>query len=187
LNLKRVGRIFIFKFFGFYIFFFDEKKKGDFIRLLRLSTKYESEKAIFELKTEGAKEGMTHVLYPNLFGNYKAQYVKGDGKLIGESEILLIGPIVKLESKLSDNRLKVKWEIRLGTGLPDGWDWIGLFQKEEDDPKKYWDYKYLNLKSNHLYFDPPKKPGEWKFLFFSKNTKYFPFGTSNSIKIEGLI
>ena len=151
-----------------------------------MPTKYESEKSIFELRTQG-KEGMTHVAYPNLFGNYKSQYLKKDGKLVTESNILLVGPFVRLESKLIERKLKVNWEIQLGSGFPTKWDWIGLFEKGEDDPTKYWDYKYINLKSNHLYFDLPRKPGEWKFLFFSSNTKYFPFGTSNSIKIEGLI
>ena len=165
-----------------------EAKKGDLVRLFRLSNAHEREHSPFQLKTEGTVEGMTHLGYPQHLGKFRAEYIQND-KVFVKCEPIEIGPSVKLEAKLipKKNLVKVKWEIRLGTGIPNQWDWIGLFPLEEIDPTNYWSYQFVNLKSNQLYFEPPKKPGDWKFLYFSSSSKYYSFGESNSFTIEGLI
>jgi len=121
---------------------------------------------------------------PSAFGVYEFRYIPyGSYEHIGISNKVRVGPNVELvaNSDKASKKLSVKWEKKSGNNYSRAW--VGLYDKSENNNKRFIAWQYALQPYTEAIFDAPIKPGEYEFRYFAYS--YYDVALSNSVVIDG--
>eukprot|EP01128_Nolandella_sp_AFSM9_P003778 TRINITY_DN1657_c0_g1_i1.p1 TRINITY_DN1657_c0_g1~~TRINITY_DN1657_c0_g1_i1.p1 ORF type:complete len:652 (-),score=224.02 TRINITY_DN1657_c0_g1_i1:40-1842(-) len=142
------------------------------------------------IKTGGKRTGTHHFTAPKTPGLYVFRYfVDGSYNEVATSDVIHIGPQLKLVSTLNEEEKTVSVTVTKRSGEVTTSDWFGFYKASEKNNKKYVASQYIgesdvNAKTFTLNFPAPRTPGDYVVRFFPKRCKYTNVTSSNSIRIE---
>jgi len=143
-----------------------QPNKKDWIGLYLISEKNNRNYATY-IRVSEKINSIENIRAPYVEGIYEFRYLLNGryDQVVGKSNPMLIGPKVLLHTEIHESVIDVTWET---TAKLSAKDFIGLYEFNELDNRKYLAFKYVA--GDYIRFSLPRKAGNYQVRYFSYNS-----------------